>query len=209
MNRGIVGLVALILVLIVGGTYGFMKYEGWDLFDSFFFVVVTLTTVGYGDLIPTTPEGRLLDLFLLLLGVGAVLTIIPLAFSYFIERGIRSALGVETTRKMKDHIVLCWFNAFTDQAIEEIKHDIPYLVIENDEAAISKLRDRNIPYVHGDPGEERSLKKAFIEDARTIILGSREDSENAFTGIASKSLNPDIRVIASRGEHPHLREDWR
>jgi len=197
MNRGIAGLMGIIAAMIAVGTYGFHLYEGWSLYESFYFVVVTLTTVGYGDLVPTTPQGRLVALLFLLFGVGAVLTIIPLVFSYFIERGIRSALGVETTPRMKDHIILCWYNAFSDQAMEDIgTHGIPYMVIEKDEEAVSRLRDLGIPYVRGDPGDELSLKKASIEDASTIILASRKDSENVFTTIAAKNLNPGIRVIA-------------
>lgn len=72
MNKGILGLLFLILTLTGLGTYSLMLYEGWSLFDSFYFVLVTITTVGYGDIIPQTYEGRITSMLLIIFGVGTV-----------------------------------------------------------------------------------------------------------------------------------------
>lgn len=197
MKRRALAVVVFIFMVIFGGTFTFMYVEGKTFLESLYFVIVTVTTVGYGDVVPATEPGKLLSILLIIFGAGAVLSIIPIVFSYLVEKDIRAALGFETIPKLKEHIIICRYNDLADQALEEIKaHKIPYIIIENDEDVTGKLRGLKMPYVNGDPSEEWVLKKAMIEDATSIILASRNDSENTFIAIAARQLNPKIKIIA-------------
>jgi voltage-gated potassium channel len=173
-----------------------MKVEGRSFVDSVYFVVATITTVGYGDIVAETLEGKLLSVFLMILGVGAVLSLIPLAFSYFLERGIRISLGLGSVPKLKDHIIICRYNELSGEAIEEIKeHGLSFIVIEDDEDRVRELRELDLPFINGDPSEERILEKASTRSALSAILASKNDSENVFVAMAAKNLNPNIRLI--------------
>jgi len=174
-----------------------MYIEGAPFLESLYFVIATVTTVGYGDIVPATDAGMLLSILLIIFGAGAVLSIIPIVFSYLVEKDIRAALGFGTIPQLKEHIIICRYNDLADQALEEIKaHDIPYIIIENDEDVTGKLKELKMPYVNGDPSEEWVLKKAMIDDATSIILASRSDSENTFIAMAARPLNPYIKIIA-------------
>lgn len=197
MKRSILVVVLFVFVLVLGGSLSFMYIEGRTFLESLYFVVATITTVGYGDIVPTTQAGVIFSIILIIFGACAVLAMIPLISSYLVGRDIKAAIGFERIPKLKNHIIICRYNDLADQALEEIKaRGIPYILIENDEELTGKLRDMELPYVNGDPGEERILNKAMIEDATSIILASRSDSENTFIAIAARELNSRIKIIA-------------
>lgn len=197
MKQQILAVVLFIFTLVFGGSLGFMYLEGKTFLESLYFVIATVTTVGYGDIVPVTDAGILFSIILIIFGTGAVLSMVPFAFSYLVQKDVRAALGFEKIPKLKEHIIICRYNELSDQALEDIKaQHIPYIIIENDLERIDELRDLKIPYVNGDPGEERVLTKAMVEDATSIILASRNDSENTFTAMAARQLNPHIKIIA-------------
>lgn len=197
MKRRALTVVVFIFMVIFGGTFTFMYVEGKTFLESLYFVIVTVTTVGYGDVVPATEPGKLLSILLIIFGAGAVLSIIPIVFSYIVEKDIRAALGFETIPKLKEHIIICRYNELAEQALEEIiARNIPYILIENDEGRTDELRDLKMPYINGDPSEDRVLEKAMITDATSIILASRNDSENTFIAMAARQLNPKIKIIA-------------
>lgn len=189
--------IVFVFTVVFGGTFIFMYVEGKTFLESLYYVVVTVTTVGYGDIVPATDAGKLFSILLIIFGAGAVLSIIPIVFSYLVERDIKAALGFEKIPKLKKHVIICRYNELAEQALEDIRaRNIPYIIIEHDEDRIDNLRELKMPYVHGDPSEDRVLKRAMIDDATSIILASRNDSENTFVAIAARQLNPKIKIIA-------------
>lgn len=197
MRLRTLAVIVFVFTVVFGGTLAFMYVEGKTFLESLYFVVATVTTVGYGDVVPVTDTGILLSILLIVFGAGAVLSIIPIVFSYLVEKDIRAALGFEAIPKLKNHVIICRYNGLAGQALEDIRaRDIPYIIIENDEAVTDELRDLKMPHVNGDPCEERVLKKAMVEDAASIIIASRNDSENTFIAIATRQLNPKIKIIA-------------
>jgi voltage-gated potassium channel len=197
MRLRTLAVIVFVFTVVFGGTLVFMHVEGQTFLESLYFVVATVTTVGYGDIVPATDTGKLFSILLIIFGTGAFLSIIPIAFSYLVEKDIRAALGFEKIPKLKNHIIICRYNELAEQALEDIKaRDIPYIIIERDENVIDELRDLKMLYVYGDPSEDRVLKKAMIDDATSIIIASRNDSENTFVAIAARQLNPKIKIIA-------------
>ena len=197
MKLRMLAVVVFVFIVVFGGTFVFMYVENKTFLESLYFVVATVTTVGYGDVVATTDMGKLFSILLIVFGAGAVLSIIPVVFSYLVERDIRKALGFEKIPKMKDHIIICEYNELAEQALEDIKaRDIPYIIIEQKEEQIDELRELKMPYVYGDPSEDRILNKAMIEDATSMIMASKDDSENTFIALAARQLNPKIKIIA-------------
>ena len=130
-------------------------------------------------------------------GSVAFLSIIPLAFSYMVQKDIRAALGFEKIPKLKNHIIICRYNELAEQALADIvAKGVPYILIEDDESRVEELRELRMPYIYGDASEDRVLKNAMIDDAASIILASRNDSENTFVAIAARQLNPKIKIVS-------------
>ncbi len=191
------GVIVFIFAVIFGVTFAFLSVEGVPFLESLYFVIATITTVGYGDIVPTTEAGKLFTILLITFGTVAFLSIIPLAFSYMIQKDVRAALGFEKIPKLKDHIIICRYNELAEQALVDIvAKGIPYILIDDDESRIEEIRELRMPYVHGDASEDRVLKNAMIDDAASIILASRNDSENTFVAIAARQLNPKILIVS-------------
>jgi voltage-gated potassium channel len=200
--RDIATILASLIVLILASTLLIMKFENLSLLDAFYFVIVTITTVGYGDITPATTEGRIVSLVLIIFGVFSVLAIIPVISSHLIQRGISRTLGIAGIKRLKDHIIIFKYNDLAEQAIQEIKsYGIPFIVIEDDAEVLRKLQELDLPFVAGDATDERILRKASADAALGIILTSRKDAENAFVAMAAKELNPSL-IAAARLEKP-------
>ncbi len=200
--RDIAIILTSLVVLSTVSTLLIMKFEHLSLLEALYFVIVTISTVGYGDITPVTTEGRVVSLFLIVLGVFSVLAIIPVISSYLIQRGISRTLGIAGIKRLREHAVIFRYNELAEQAVQELKsYGIPFIVIEESADRLRKLQELGIPFVAGDATDERILRKASIDAALGIILTSRDDAENAFVAMAAKGLNPSL-IAASRLEKP-------
>ncbi len=200
--RDIAIIITSLVVLSTVSTLLIMKFEHLSFLEALYFVIVTISTVGYGDITPTTTEGRVVSLFLIVLGVFSVLAIIPVISSYLIQRGISRTLGIAGIKRLKGHAVIFRYNELAEQAVQELKsYRIPFIVIEDDNEKLRKLQELGLNFVAGDATDERILRKASIDAALGIILTSRDDAENAFVAMAAKELNPSL-IAASRLEKP-------
>lgn len=198
--RDIAIILTSLVVLSTVSTMLIMKFEHLSFLEALYFVIVTISTVGYGDITPTTTEGRVVSLFLIVLGVFSVLAIIPVISSYLIQRGISRTLGIAGIKRLKGHVVVFRYNELAEQAIQELRsYGIPFMVIEDEAEKLRKLQELGLNFVAGDATDERILRKASIDAALGIILTSREDAENAFVAMAAKELNPSL-IAASRLE---------
>jgi len=201
---------ALVFVLEVGGKDSQIA----TFMDSLWYTVVTISTTGYGDIVPKQPEGRFVGF--LLIFVGFILTAVAsgVITSLFVEKKLKEGKGLKDVR-WKNHIVLCGWNAYGDAILESIvragrgqRFDIA-LVNELEEEEISRIisthKELSIQFVKGNYVNEYILKRANIASAESAILladtSSHSSQHNAdertiLTAMAIKSLNPKIKTSA-------------
>ena len=127
----------LILSLIVTfGSIGYMKIEGWAFFPSLYMTVITITTVGFGEIGNLSVAGRLFTIVLIFLGMGIILYIVGLVTQVMVELQIRSIIGRkkldQQIKKIKDHYIVCGFGRIGKVICKELKSkNVPMLVIDN------------------------------------------------------------------------------
>lgn len=182
--------------------------------DSLWYVIVTLSTTGYGDIVPSSGEGRLLGIIGMF--VGFVITAIAsgVITSLFVERKLKEGKGLKEVR-LKNHIVICGWNSYGDAILQSLVHagrgrryDI-VLINELEEEDVSRIMSSythfNMRYVKGNFVNEYVLKQAAIKAADSAVIladtsGSgtlqNADERTILAAMAIRSLNPKIKTCA-------------
>jgi voltage-gated potassium channel len=198
--------VFLLVVLVVTGTYAFSILEGMDLFESFYNIVLIITTVGTSHQISTF-YGKLLVVFLLTFGLGLVLYMAVFVAGSIIEGQIRTFLGGLRgglkMKKNKDHTIVCGYGRLGKYVCETLKEKKQkYIVIEKDSERASAAASSGEPVLQGDGLDPEVLTKAGIKNAKGLIGAMGEDSENIYLIMTATDLNPKLH-LAAKAEDEH------
>ncbi len=192
---------ALFGLWIVVGTLGYHWLEGWPLLDALYMTVITLTTIGFGEVHPLSPQGRIFTLFLISVGLGtAVYTFTRLGQLVF-EGEFLDLFGqrrmARELKRLRDHYIVCGFGRIGQIVARGLADEgEPFCVVEQNPDLEETLRDLGYRYVIGDATEEETLKQAGIDRARAVLALLPTDADNLYLTITAKGLNPGVRVIA-------------
>lgn len=191
------GLLAIILL----GSVGYVWIEGWNFFDGLYMTVITLTTVGFGEVHPLTKLGRAYTLVLLLAGMGVMLYVVSSLARVVVEGEIREALGkrklAKGIRKLEDHYIICGFGRIGEIIARQLKEqELPLAVVENNPEQISRLEEAGYYFVAGDATREEVLLEAGIERAKGLVAVVSSDVGNVYITLTARSLNPKLFIVA-------------
>lgn len=193
--------VLLLLGIVAVGTLGFHLIEKqWDFWDCFYFTIVTITTVGYGDY-GLDRGGQMFAAFLMVSGLGV--------FTYSLTTLVRIATDSEAARRrkmkrdiahLKGHIVICGYGRMGRTICEEvIRGGLDVVVIENAEEGVEDAIEDGLLVIEGEASDDETLLRAGIERAQGIVCAVDTDAENMFITVTVRDINPNCTVI-SRAE---------
>jgi voltage-gated potassium channel len=193
--------IGILAGITVFGTVGYSLIEGWPLDESFYMTIISITTVGYQEVHPLSPVGRMFTAVLLMLGVGAVFYVMAGIAENMIEGRIRQIFGrrkrVREIQKLRGHHVVCGYGRIGFIICREFqREDRPFVVIDNNPEKAAQLTDENIPVVVGDATSDEILIEAGVEHAAGLISSMPTDAENVFVTLSARRLNKDLFVVA-------------
>lgn len=196
--------IAVLGLLIIAGTAGYALTEDLSAVDALYLTVVTITTVGYGDLVPHTVAGRLLTVVLVLWGVGNFFYIVSAGAELALDGRLRDIFGRNSmerrTAQLTDHVIVCGYGRFGRVVVDELRgNDADVVVVDTDPALEETLRTRGVPYVIGSALEDDVLERAGIRAARAIVVATPSDPDNVFITLSAREKSAAIRIHA-RGE---------
>jgi len=190
----------ILAVLAYGALGSFLLGKGFhpeilDLHTAFYFTVVTLSTVGYGDIVPVSPEARWFVVSLLVLGLGVFASAIASALGPKLSGELnRLFRPKEEAMETKDHVILVGEGSIALNTAAELKRrGVAFVQIIASGPGTDTPADQTIV---GDATDDAVLRQAGIEHARMLIAAREDDGENAFIALGAKDVNPRIKVMA-------------
>jgi voltage-gated potassium channel len=194
-------IVWLLLLILIAGTLGYCLIEQWSLLDSLYMTVITLATVGYGEIHPLSITGRVFTIFLIMGGMGVLLYGVSEVTQFIVQGGIGGILRrrkmERTIKKISNHYILCGAGKNGHYVLEElIRTKRKVVVVEKEQKKVAELLNREIPTIEGDASSDAVLLNAGIERAAGLVAALPEDKDNLFVVITARGLNPKLRIIA-------------
>ena len=191
---------ALVVLVVGGGTAGYMVVEGWDLLDSFYMTVLTISTVGYDEVHPLSVTGKFLSIVIILLGVGSVGFAVGTAGRFMIEDRIRAVFGrrsMKSIQKLRNHYIICGFGRMGRIICEELAEEgIPLVVLENDDEVLEEIERFGYPFLKADATSDEDLLASGIDKAAGLVSVVTDDAQNVFIVLTARGLNPKLNIVA-------------
>ena len=202
-----IGLGALVLVVVIG-TGGYLVL-GFDLLDAVYQTVSTVTTVGFNSPHQLDANGKVFTIVLILVGVGTALFTISVVLELLIEGHMRDLVRRRNMERrierMDKHVIVCgWGRVGREVARFLTKSGRDIVVIDRDP---DRLGDMPHASVCGDVTDDETLHRAGIGRAATLVTALDTDADNLYVTVASKSMRPNLQVIArarSNSSEPKL-----
>lgn len=204
-------LLAFVAVQVYGtvGTYAMREnFVGVDtVTDAFYYIIVTGTTVGYGDATPTTQVTKLFTLSVIVLGTGAFTVATGSLIIPALESRISSAFGTMTASELTlldDHVLVLGTGELTEPLLDELATTTDVVVVTADCDAAAALDDREVNVLTADPTDEGPLLDARIDTARGVVVATDDDARDALAVVAARQANPDVRIVAAATDQKHV-----
>jgi voltage-gated potassium channel len=183
-------------------------FTGVDsLTDAFYYIVVTGTTVGYGDVTPTTDVTKLFALSVIVLGTISFTVASGSLLIPALESRISSAFGNMSASELsllEDHVLVLGHGDITAPLLDELDGETDLVVVTEDTDAASSLRERELNVLTADPTDAESLRDARIDAAEGVVVATADDARDVLAVLAARQENPDVRVVAAATDRKHV-----
>ncbi|MDX1775681.1 MAG: potassium channel family protein, partial [Desulfobulbales bacterium] len=192
---------ALLIAILILGTLGYIIIEDLSLIDAVYMTVISITTVGFGEVIPLSQAGKYFTIFLIFGGVGLFLFVVSLITQAMVEGGLQTFLGRRHMEKklavLKDHYVVCGFGRI-GKVISKILHENKrtFVIIENNPEEIRTIEELGYLVLSGDSTSDDILNMANIKEAKALIAVTSSDADNVYVILSARVLKPDIYILA-------------
>ncbi len=197
------GLISSLFFLFFLGAIGYRFTEGWDWGDCLWMVLITVSTIGFGEVQPLSPEGRVITLLIIVAGLVFVQFTFQKAVRLF-ELGyfqrVNELRFKRILRKMKDHVILCGYGRVGQEISKQIKtQNIPIVVVENDTNRKKIAEENGLEVLFADATLDETLNLAGLNTCKSLVVTLPNDAANLYVVLSAKSIRNSVKVIARAG----------
>lgn len=191
----------LLLLLLAGGTLGYVWLESMDWVDGLYMTIITLTTVGFGEVQPLSYGGRIFTMGLILLGVGTLAWAVRNAAEVVVGQrlwiSVRQRRMEDTLNSLSNHYIVCGYGRMGRQITRDLlARDEPFAVVDMSPKIAEELLEVGIPHVTGDATQDEVLHAAGIERAQGLVAALDTDADNVLAVLTARGLNPNLIIVA-------------
>ena len=189
------------LLLLAVGTGGYIVIERMNFLDALFMTVITLGSVGYGEVEPLDTAGKIFTIGLILVGLGTAAWLFTMVLETLTSEQTQRILAQKRMTKviatLKNHYIICGYGRIGSEISQGYtQNKIPFLVIEHSPERIGELREAGIPCVEGDAADDEVLVQAGLHRAAALIAVTPSDAGNTFIVLSARGLRQDLFIVA-------------
>lgn len=193
----------MIVSVVAVGVLGYHIIEGWSFTECLYMTVITISTVGFGEVRPLSAAGKLFTIGLILTGITTISTGASFIFFSIVEgafgEAVKKRRKEQQLAKISNHFIICGLGAVGEDVVHEfIRAKEPFVVVDLNEDVLKELAEDHprVVYVVGNAADEDVLRNAQIDRARGIIAVLGDDADNLYICLTARALNPKLRIIA-------------
>jgi len=197
LRRGII----ILISIIAAGIIGYMLIEGWSPSDAGYMTIITITTVGYGEVHPLSHGGQIFTAILIIGGVSGALFVL----SALVEYAIEGRFGIVRRRrqmkakiaKLKDHYILCGYGRVGEDIARAFKEEgVDFVVVDSRPENIGMAQEAGYLCLEGDATSDKLLLEVGIERARGLVAAVGTDVDNTYITLSARGLCPNLFIEA-------------
>lgn len=199
LRRRFLAVGAVLAGAILIGTIGFRLVKGWPFFDAFYMALITLTTVGYGEVHPLSVQGRVFASFLMLVGVATVFVSFAVVGETLLRLELADYFGRRRRTRMLQHIaghyIVCGAGRVGRSVVLELRRGgVQVVLIDNDPDRAKWGEALGILTMTADASKDETLHQARIDTAAGLVSAIASDAENVYVTLSAKVLNPSLHI---------------
>jgi voltage-gated potassium channel len=191
----------LLVVVVIGGTVGYVVIEGWNVWDALYMTVTTVATVGFREVHPLSPAGQAFTLLLIVVGVSTALYAFSVFAAVVVEGGwpryVERWRYVRMINHLSEHYIICGYGRIGSIVANEFKRQkTPFVIVDRNPEKVAEANQRGHLAVEGDASREDTLKQLRIDRARGLVAAVGTDAENVYAVLTARVLKSDLFIIA-------------
>ncbi|MEW7280455.1 potassium channel protein [Aquimarina sp. 2201CG1-2-11] len=195
-----IALILLVVVIIVG-VFGFRFFSDYSWVDALYMTVITMSTVGFGEVAPLDDNAKLFTVFLISTSVAIFAYTVSVITEYIVSKNDPKRMQYRKMQKMihqiENHIIIIGYGRNGKQAAAKLlAYDKPFVIIEKDEAVIERYQNDNLFFLKGNATEDEVLLEAGIKNAACLICTLPEDADNLFIVLSARQINKELKIIS-------------
>lgn len=200
---------AILFIIFLLGSMGYNYVEGWSLSDGFYMVLITLSTIGFGEVHPLSPAGKWLTMGIIFSGVAyfALLVgyIVQLASEGRFFQLMRRHRVDKAIAALSGHCVLCGFGLVGRVVASELAADgVDVVVVETDLKKAEEIEEAGYFFVPGDATSDDVMQRVGLDKAKALVSAMSNDPANVYVVLSARSMNPDLYIVARASDNRHI-----
>lgn len=200
MRRARIAAIMLLSVL-VGGTLGYTLIEGWSILDSLYMTVITVGTVGYGEVHALSEAGEWFTIGMVFAGVGGIAYSIATLAEFMVEGHLMELLEGRRMAKriseLVDHYVVVGMGRVGSVVCTTLaEQQVPFVVVDRCEECVESAEEHGWLYLQGDATSEEVLEAAGVRRAKGLVTALDTDADNLFVALSARGMNADLYIVA-------------
>lgn len=195
----------LLLIILIIGVAGYMLLSEYSFVNALYMTIITMTTVGFGEVAPLADSEKIFTIFLILTSITVFGFTVSSFTEYIVSGQLFLNLKLKKVQKkinnLQGHTIVCGYGRNGRQAIQRLKiYNQKFVVVEKNKDLIDELEEERTLFIIGDATTDETLLKAGIQNAANIIIALPSDADNLFVVLTANQLSEGCKIISRASE---------